>query len=116
MTELEQKESKIEGLRIAISAGELSGDQQGAAVVSALRTERPDCVLRGMGGSSLRACGVDTIVDSEQAASLHGFNLLRILPRSIWAAVRMFFLLLRWKPHLLVIVDYPDFFDQPLCI
>jgi hypothetical protein len=62
-----------------------------------------------MGGRNLRAAGVKTVVDSEKFACLNGFNLLQLGWRSLWAGFAMLCLLLRWRPELLIIVDYPDF-------
>ena len=96
--------------KIAISAGELSGDEHAANLVRALRQYSPQCEVRGMGGRNLRAAGVEIIVDSEKSASLMGF--LEVLGSAhkvfqTWSAMKR--LLFDWRPDLLILVDYPDF-------
>ena len=96
--------------KIAISCGELSGDEHGAAVCKALRKQNPSVEIRGMGGRNLRAAGVDTVVDSETAASVMGFaDVLLALPRIIGAMNDLKKLLKEWQPEILILVDYPDF-------
>ncbi|NLF24824.1 MAG: lipid-A-disaccharide synthase, partial [Deltaproteobacteria bacterium] len=95
--------------RIAVSAGELSGDMHTAMVVQALRRFNPQAEVRGMGGGYLRGAGVNTVVDSERCAALQGLNIPWLVIRSLGAFLRMVKLLLFWRPHVLVVTDYPDF-------
>lgn len=97
-------------IKIAISAGELSGDEYGADVVAALKDLNNKIELRGMGGSNLRKAGVDTVVDSEKSASVMGFLELFGSISKIFAALSELKKLLKsWKPDLLILIDYPDF-------
>lgn len=97
-------------LKIAISAGELSGDEHASKLVAALRQLRPDVELRGMGGRFSRSAGVETIVDSERSASAMGFQeLITQLPKILGAMSKMKGLLRDWHPDILVLVDFPDF-------
>jgi lipid-A-disaccharide synthase len=97
-------------LRIVVSAGEYSGDQRAASVVAALQKLIPDITIRGMGGESLRALGVDTIVDSDRSGSVMGFGELVGSFGKIYSAFSQMKELLRdWRPDLLLLVDYPDF-------
>ena len=97
-------------LKIAISAGEVSGDEHAAAVASALKKFSPGIELRGMGGSAMRVQEVDTVVDSETSASVMGFQeVIFALPRILKALGEMKALLDSWRPDLLILVDYPDF-------
>jgi ATP-binding cassette, subfamily B, bacterial MsbA len=97
-------------LRVAIVAGEVSGDQRAAPIVKALRQAHPDIEVRGMGGSALRNEGVDTVIDSETAGSVMGVTELFGSLRKILSSLRHMKLLLReWRPHVLVLVDYPEF-------
>lgn len=97
-------------LKIAISAGELSGDEHGAALVRAIQQRNRHAEIRGMGGRNLRAAGVDLVVDSEKSASVMGFGpVLRSLSKIFRSLATMKQLIKTWKPDVLVLVDYPDF-------
>ena len=97
-------------LRIAISCGELSGDEHAAKVVGMLRERCSLLEIQGMGGRHLRNAGVTTVIDSEKSASVMGFG---DVAKSIFKIRKAFStlaeLLKTWKPDLLVVVDYPDF-------
>ena len=95
--------------KILISAGEYSGDQHAAKLVSQLRTLFPDSDYKGMGGKNLRAAGVSTEIPIETYGGLNGFNFLKIFFLGSLALVRFIFLFLRWRPDALILVDYPDF-------
>ena len=46
-----------------LSAGEVSGDMHGAYLARALKAERPDIVLVGVGGPRMAAAGVQLVAD-----------------------------------------------------
>ncbi len=95
-------------IRIAISAGELSGDQHAAKLVEALREQYPNAEFAGMGGKNLELAGVKLIINSETKGAINGFNLLKIL--SVFPIFFRFCIFLKsWKPEMLIVVDYPDF-------
>jgi lipid-A-disaccharide synthase len=95
--------------RIMIVAGEASGDMHGAHLVAAMRALDPELSVCGMGGVELRRQGVDILYD---AASLAVVGLVEVLAhlRDIRAARRVLLQELRANPpHLLILIDYPDF-------
>ncbi|MCB0320270.1 MAG: lipid-A-disaccharide synthase [Bdellovibrionales bacterium] len=97
-------------MKIAISAGDPSGDEHAANVVTALRARDPRLTFFGMGGSKMRAVGVQTVVDSESEASVMGFgDVVRALPKLISAFRKVKDSLAAEKPDLLLLVDYQDF-------
>lgn len=97
-------------IKIAISAGELSGDEHAADLIRAMRSFHPQLEARGMGGRNLRAANVETIVDCEKSAGVMGFQELLSQSRGLFKAWRRMQRLLKgWKPDLLVLVDFPDF-------
>ena len=98
-----------EQLKIAVSAGELSGDQHMASLIKSLRKENPNVDVRGMGGSALKSEGVSIILNSEIYGSLNGFNIPKILILGIFSYIRMIIFLYKWRPQKLILVDYPDF-------
>ncbi len=97
-------------LRVAVCAGELSGDEHGAALVRALKRRLPQADVRGMGGRNLRAEDVTTVVDSEKSASAMGFmELFGSLGKVLSALSAMKKFLREWKPQVLIVIDFPDF-------
>lgn len=97
-------------LKIAISAGELSGDEHGAELVRAIRQACPDARVAGMGGRHLREAGVELVVDAEKEASVMGVK--EVVP-AIGRIFRAFATLRDYIKEsgtdVLVLVDYPDF-------
>ena len=95
---------------VMIVAGEASSDQHAASLISALKLRLPGGRFFGMGGSRLRECGVDTVIDSETTASVMGVT---ELGGSIKKLVRAFQVLRQRadleNPDLVILVDFPDF-------
>lgn len=98
-------------LRIALSAGELSADEHGAELVTAVKQLFPGAVFAGMGGRNMEAAGVRLIVNAEtQGGSLMGFQEVLASFKSVYNSLaRMKQLVREWKPDVLVLIDYPDF-------
>lgn len=92
-----------------IIAGEASGDARAAGLVRALKKQRSDLHIFGIGGERLRAEGVDTRVDAARMAVVGLFEVLAHFP-TIYGALRLMRRALRdERPDLLILVDYPDF-------
>ena len=94
--------------RILIVTGEASGDLHGANLAIALRSLRPDIHILGMGGSRMRAAGVDIIRDigGHDVVGLIGLTQLRGVLRTYFALARF----LRTTPlDAIVFIDYPAF-------
>ena len=64
--------------QILIIAGEASGDLLGANLAAAIKKSNPDICLSGMGGSHMKAAGVNIFLDSDK---LSVFGILEVLPR-----------------------------------
>ena len=95
---------------VFISAGEASSDAHAAGLVQTLSQQIPELKFFGMGASSLRQVGVETIVDAEAEASVMGLvevfgSLVRLISayRSLVEQIR------QRKPELAILVDFPDF-------
>ena len=95
--------------RIMIVAGEASGDLHGGKLAEALLRLNPGAKLFGIGGTRMRAAGVDIRTDISELAVmgvvevlLHYTRLRRVLRR----AQEM---LRSERPDLLITVDYPGF-------
>ena len=94
---------------IFISAGEVSGDQHAAALLTELRRLRPDLSSWGVGGPRLADAGQQQVAGIEQL-SLVGIT--EVLPKlgSILALLRRLGReLARRRPAVVLLVDAPDF-------
>ncbi len=96
-------------LRIALCAGETSGDQLGAGLIDALRLRFPDADFAGIGGDGMRAAGLDAWFDASELAVMGLAEVLAHLPRllSLRKAFRQ--RVLDWRPDVFIGIDAPDF-------
>jgi len=94
-------------LRIAIMAGEPSGDRQGAALLSALRElAHPRSVEAwGIGGHAMREAGVSLRYNSEPWASIGLADTLLKLPFLLAVRAEMQRAVRRERPDALVLID-----------
>lgn len=97
-------------LRIAIVAGEESGDLLGADLIAALKAKTGrEIRLVGLGGRHLKALGLNPPFDASEIA-LMGFSaVLAGLPRLIRRISQVASLIATEKPDCLVTIDSPDF-------
>ena len=65
------------GTDIMVVAGEASGDQHAAGLVSELRRRRPELRFFGMGGPKLQAAGVERVYDAKEVSVM---GLTEVLP------------------------------------
>ncbi len=94
---------------VLLVAGEASGDMHGADLVAALRAQRPDVRVRGIGGAQLRGAGMDTLID---ATTLSTMGLVEARDRlgTILRAYRAMRRIIRdEKPDLLILIDFAEF-------
>ena len=96
-------------LRIALVAGEASGDLLGAALVRDLRAMHPDAAFVGVAGPEMRAAGVDAWQDSEALAVMGLVEVLKHLPRLLRLRRELRQRLLAWRPDVVIGIDAPDF-------
>ncbi|HEX6774572.1 MAG TPA: lipid-A-disaccharide synthase [Methylomirabilota bacterium] len=97
------------GRLIMMSAGEASGDLHGATVCRALKRLDPHIRLVGMGGSRMRAEGMEILVDPTAHAGVGTSEVLGRIP-SLFRAYRLLVRRLRKdRPHALVVIDFPEF-------
>jgi len=94
---------------IFLSCGEASGDRYGAALLAALRRERPDVRVTAMGGDALASAGADVVVDSAPIRVM-GFGEVATHLRAILATRRAV-----WRHveaaavDLVIPIDFPGF-------
>ena len=96
-------------LRIAIIAGEVSGDLLGAGLIQAIRKTHPDVQFEGIAGEAMQRAGCEAIYPADDLAVMGLTEVLKDLPRllAIKKAV-----LKRWienPPDLFIGIDAPDF-------
>jgi lipid-A-disaccharide synthase len=95
--------------RIAIVAGEASGDLLGAGLIDALRARWPNAEFAGVGGDRMREAGFDAWYDAGELAVMGLAEELRHLPRLLRLRRGLRERVLRWKPDVFVGIDAPDF-------
>ena len=97
-------------LKIAIVAGEESGDLLGADIVEALkRATRREVRLVGIGGRHLQALGLTPLFDGGEIALMGLSAILRDLPRLIRRISQTADAVANEKPDCLITIDSPDF-------
>ena len=96
-------------MRIALVAGEASGDLLGADLLAALRTRLPHATFAGIGGPRMREAGLDAWWDCGELAVMGLAEVLRHLPRLLRLRRDLVARLLAWRPDVYVGIDAPDF-------
>ena len=104
-----QTEATTQAPLIALIAGEDSGDQLGADLISALRTRYPDARFVGIGGARMQTAGFESWYDIKEL-SLFGFaEVVSHLPRLLRLRKELVARLIAAKPAIVVGIDAPDF-------
>lgn len=96
-------------VRIALAAGEPSGDCLAADLIHALRTLYPRATFAGMTGPAMRSAGCETWFDCSELAVMGLVEVLRRLPRLLVLRHQLQQQLLRWQPDIFIGIDAPDF-------
>ncbi|MBK5937030.1 MAG: lipid-A-disaccharide synthase [Halorhodospira halophila] len=95
--------------RVAILAGELSGDVLGAGLMSELRGRCPGVRFEGVGGPAMAAQGLESLVPMERLSLMGLTEIVRHLPGLLRLRAD---LARRWRedpPDCFIGVDLPDF-------
>ncbi len=96
-------------MRIALIAGEISGDILGAALITALRQRFPQAQFYGVAGPRMVAAGCEAI-ESIEALSVMGLaEVLRELPRLFRLRRQLLDRFAADRPDLVIGIDAPDF-------
>ncbi|TBR14060.1 MAG: lipid-A-disaccharide synthase, partial [Lysobacter sp.] len=95
--------------RIAIVAGEASGDLLGGGLITALRGRFPQAEFAGIGGPDMRAVGFKAWHEAGELAVMGLIEVLRHLPRLLRLRRELRSRLLAWQPDVFIGIDAPDF-------
>ncbi len=95
--------------RIALCAGEASGDVLGAGLIDALRVNFPEAQFAGIGGDAMRAAGIVSWFDASELAVMGLAEVVAHLPRLLRLRRAFRDRALAWQPDVFVGIDAPDF-------
>lgn len=96
-------------LRVGIVAGEASGDNIAAALISALRAQLPDAVFEGVAGPRMQAAGCTSLYPMERLSVMGLTEVLCHLPGLLDLRHRLRRHFTAHPPDLFIGVDAPDF-------
>ncbi|MBU0600466.1 lipid-A-disaccharide synthase [bacterium] len=95
--------------KVMIVAGESSGDLHGAYLVKSIKKIRPEVSFFGLGGSLMKEAGVEVIFDLTQESIIGLVEAIKIFPKIFKVYQDLKKLILKNPPHLLVLIDFPEF-------
>jgi lipid-A-disaccharide synthase len=96
-------------LRVAIVAGEHSGDQLGAALIEALRARRPNLECFGVAGPKMVAAGCAAWAPADSIAVMGLAEVVRHLPRLLRLRAELTRRFLAARPDVFIGIDSPEF-------
>lgn len=96
-------------MKIAILAGEASGDLLGAQLIQALRKAYPDLEVEGMGGPAMQAAGFKSLFDIERLNVMGFIEPLKRLPDLLKLRRDLYQHFIENKPDVFIGIDAPDF-------
>jgi lipid-A-disaccharide synthase len=96
-------------VRIALVAGETSGDTLGAALIESLRVRFPQAEFAGVAGPKMRAAGCAAWHDIESLSVMGLTEVLAHLPRILRLRTQLRRRLIEWRPDVFIGVDYKEF-------
>ena len=97
------------GLRIALVAGEASGDLLGANLIRALRATGAEVTFAGVAGSAMQEEGCEAWWNASELSVMGLGEVLVHLPRLLTLRRRLARRIVDWEPHVFVGIDAPDF-------
>src|ERR1700686_5670477 len=96
-------------LRVAVVAGETSGDALGAGLIGALRARTGPIEFLGVAGPAMRAAGCVALADAHELAVMGLIEPLRHLPRLLRLRSMLIARIIAWQPDVFIGIDAPAF-------
>jgi lipid-A-disaccharide synthase len=96
-------------LRVALIAGEASGDQLGAELMRALRAKHSDISFEAVAGPKMRAEGCRSLGDIKELSVMGLTEVLKDLPRLLRLRRELGNYLIEERPDVVIGIDAPDF-------
>nr|WP_294863731.1 lipid-A-disaccharide synthase [uncultured Pseudogulbenkiania sp.] len=96
-------------LKVAMVAGEASGDLLGAHLMAALKARHPEIEFAGIGGPRMQAQGLYSVVPQERLAVRGYAEVLSRLPELLRIRAHLRDGLIAERPDVFVGIDAPDF-------
>ncbi len=96
-------------MRIALIAGEASGDNLGGPLIEALRERFAHAEFAGIGGARMHTAGLDSWFDMQRLSVMGLVEVLKHLPSLLRLRHSLIQRLRAWQPDVVIGIDAPDF-------
>tara|TARA_B100001250_G_scaffold179182_1_gene154044 strand:+ start:10403 stop:11593 length:1191 start_codon:yes stop_codon:yes gene_type:complete len=99
----------LKKIKIAICAGEISGDNLGSELIKELKLLFPQAEFFGVAGPKMISQGCKPFYKVDQLSVMGLLEVLRHLPRILWLRFNLINKIKKIKPNLFIGIDAPDF-------
>jgi lipid-A-disaccharide synthase len=96
-------------LKIAIVAGESSGDNLGSDLIKSLQARYPDAQFKGIAGPKMQALGCESWYPMEQLAVIGVWAILKQLPKFLAMRKQLAKQIVDWQADVFIGIDAPEF-------